>query len=301
MEPSPPTAAPANSAPSSAPAAPAFAPTSNSAKPSPPGAPVLSKLRAIPINQLTLALLLLAALAGWLALPPASQLQALLNLAVASVVCVGADALIFWQSKKIWKLSVTSLISALILASILAPETPALLLAILALLSVILKRLLHDGPFPIFNPAAFALVIGGLAFGTLDAWWAFTPSLPSIIILLLAILLLSWRQNRWLMEISFLLGWLAGWALFSHFPSIPPSMAGIRMLLNLLPLYLMAFMLLEPKTSPIRPRQQLVYGAIAALAAVFLLPRSPAVDMVLVGLMLGNLAKKIMEKFKIGA
>ena len=158
----------------------------------------------------------------------------------------------------------------------------------------------RQGPFPIFNPAAAALVAGGLVFGTLDIWWASVPSGVGLFIMLAAMLLLAWRQNRWRMELGFLAAWLAGGALLRQLPPLLANPGSWGALLGILPLYLMAFMLLEPKTSPLRPKQQYIYGAVSALVAVFLLSRSSITDMALVGLMAGNLAKKGMEKFKIG-
>ncbi len=288
-----------DSLPLTAPAPSNPAPVSSS-KQSAPWAPILAPLRALSIYHLTLVLVLLAALAGLWDFPPGSRLSALFTLVLAAAVCAGADALLLFQSKRVWKLSENSLISGLLIGSILAPETSPFLVAAIAILSVLLKRLLHEGPFPVFNPAAAALALGGILFGTLDAWWAFVPSGPGLLILVLAILLLSWKQNRWQMELVFLLAWLAAWALFLRLPPLAPGLAGLNALLGLLPLYLMAFMLLEPKTSPLRPKQQCIYGAIAALVAVFLLPLSTATDMALVGLLIANLAKKAMEKLKFG-
>ncbi len=302
-------------------------PSSTSApaqKQSRPWASILAKMRAISIYHLTLALLLMAAIAAWLAISPASQLPAVINLVIASIVCVGAEAVLGWWAgpagiwppkqqqaaisageqqvssapKRAWRLSQTSLICGIIIGSILVPETSPLLVAVIALLAVVIKRLLHEGPFPFFNPAAAALVLGGIAFGTLDVWWVSASSGPGLFILIAAILLLSWKQNRWRMELAFLAAWLAGWAIFQHLPPLS-NPASWSALLDVLPLYLMAFMLLEPKTSPVRPKQQYAYGAVAALATVFLLSFSSITDMILVGLLVGNLAKKIMEKLKL--
>ncbi|MDE1798555.1 MAG: hypothetical protein KGH63_04070, partial [Candidatus Micrarchaeota archaeon] len=275
-----PAARPAETA--AAPAGPVTSPSAPAppaAKKSAPWAPLLAWLKSISIYSLTLALLLLNALAAWLVISPASRIPALITLAVAAAACGAAEAVLGWWAgptglwpskpkqavpsapspasasasaaprsasppslspidavpKRAWRLSSTSLICGLIIGSILAPETSPLLVAAIALMAIVIKRLLHEGPVPVFNPAAAALVIGGLAFGTLDIWWASVSSGIGLLILIAAVLLLSWRQNRWRMELAFLVAWLAGWALFQHLPPLSASLSSLNVLVGLLP------------------------------------------------------------------
>jgi len=227
----------------------------------------------------------------------ASPAEAAVSLALASIFTVVIDSAVFYALKKELKFSQNSLITGLILGTVLPPGTQVFHLLILGAAAVAAKYFIRHGGIPVLNPAAFAIVLGGLLFGIYGGWWAANEK----VFLVVAAIILVWKLNKWIMEIAFLAVWaLAHWGrdfIFGGAVSqLPHSLAHP---VFLVPAFFMAFMLLEPKTSPAEAGRQAIYGALVALlaTATFSLPL-PA-DNLALSLLAGNVVKKIMDLAKI--
>ena len=266
------------------PSAPALPPSSKPFSP-------LDWLRSVSIYKLAICLLLPAALIGLLALPQSAQLPALVTLAIAVLACVLSQLVLSRKAGAPLSLSEPALISGLIIGSVLAPDTPPLLVALICAIAMLTKRLLRIRHVPLFNSAALGLLLGGLLLGTQDAWWASasTPVLSAL--LALSALVLSWKLKRLPMQFAFLAAWLALWGAAAASAGNAPAPS---FFLGSLPLYLMAFMLLEHTTSPMRPSWQILYGGLVAAAAFAIVLSSFQMEAILVALLAGNALTKLL-------
>ncbi|VVB57166.1 3-phenylpropionate/cinnamic acid dioxygenase ferredoxin subunit [uncultured archaeon] len=253
--------------------------------------PALAWLRSVSIYKLAIYLLLLCALAGLIALPDSARPPALLTLAVAVLAAVLAQILLSYKPGVPILLSEPALISGLIIGSALAPQTPAVWVALISVLAMAGKRLLRVRHVPLFNAAALGLLAGSLLFGTHTAWWASNSTPLLTLLLALSLLVLSWKLKRLFLQLAFIALWLLLWGALALLAGNAPPLS---FFLNSLPLYLLAFMLLEHTTSPMRPSWQVLYGALAAGAAFALTLTSLPVDALLVGLLAANALAKLL-------
>lgn len=252
---------------------------------------IAARLRALPLYGTTIALLLLAALVPIGGFASTEQVSALTNLAVAAIVCSLCDAVADRIKGKPFRRPETAVICGLIVASVLAPDTAPLTVAWVSGAAIALKHLVQVRKMPLLNPAAAGLMAGHLLLGTLHYWWA------SGAVALLALPFLAWKTNRLKASGAFLLAWLAMWAGTALIGG--GRAASLEGLLVVVPLYLAAFMVPEPKTSPVRTEDQMVYGAMAGAGAVLLPLAMKEADGLLLALLLANLGRVGMDRARV--
>src|SRR3989344_3402681 len=184
-------------------------------------------------------------------------------------------------------------ITGLILALIVGPafawqDLPMfVLIAAVAMLSkyVLVFRRRH-----LFNPAALAVVISAIIFGTGASWWVGSlPLLPFVVIGGLLFL----RKMRWFhLTLSFLIVYIgAGTALYAY---QNPGANLVRFASNTLlyspMLFFSLVMLTEPLTMPSGRKHRMVYGALIAVL-IAAIPFITSIPYTLeFSLLLGNLA-----------
>ncbi|MDE1798317.1 MAG: hypothetical protein KGH63_02840 [Candidatus Micrarchaeota archaeon] len=246
----------------------------------------ISRVRALSDYRIAMALIAACAALTVCLSPPALQLAELSTLLLGLLFAILAQALIDWLSKRPIAFSDGATVSGLIIGSVLAPGTPALLVAAVAALAMLLKRLVRFRGVPVFNPAGLGLLLGSLLLGTHAAWWAGLPSPPLLPLLAFSILFISWKLRKLLLQAAFVLVWSLLW-IFSG-TSLPT-------LLSLTPFFLMAFMLIEHTTSPSRPAwRQAAYGALVAVLGFALIQSALPLEAMLIALLAGNAFEKTM-------
>ncbi len=228
---------------------------------------------------------------GLLALPEAARLQALATLFIAVLAAVLSQFLLSRKAGAPFSLSEPALISGLIIGSALAPNTPALFVAVICAFAMLTKRLIRVRRVPLFNPAALGLLAGSFFLGTHDGWWAANSTPLLGVWLALCAFVLSWKLRRLPMQFAFLAVWLVLWgasaALAGHVPE--PVF-----FLESIPLYFLAFMLLEHTTSPMRTSWQILYGALVAAAAFAIVISTLPIEALLAALLAGNVLAKLL-------
>ena len=203
---------------------------------------------------------------GWLSFSP---LELVASTAVLVVSVIAASVLCGWLFGVRSQID-SSIITGLIMAFIFLPtiEAPQLImLAFAGLTAGASKYVITLRGRHIFNPAAFAVVVIGLAGLGGGAWWVATPVLTPIV---LAVILVSlYKSKRWLVPGIFLAITIP--ALIIQFlmfgATIPES---IFLLMSWPILFLAGIMLTEPLTLP--PRRWQMYIVAAVTAVAFLLP-----------------------------
>lgn len=153
----------------------------------------------------------------------------------------------------------SSTITALILTFIFGPLTPLsdfLSMTIISLLAISSKYIFTYHNFHLFNPAAFAAVVAGLAFGVGASWWVGGIHLLPLLILGGVLLTFKLRHHALILGFVFIyaLGLLATGAKLGLHTVLVPSLW-----------FFVFVMLVEPITAPpaIKHRQYLFGGFVA--------------------------------------
>jgi Na+-translocating ferredoxin:NAD+ oxidoreductase RnfD subunit len=213
-------------------------------------------------------LLVLAALTA-VAMATVGVTHALPNLASAMFVAALTDvAIVVWLRDE-WIFPGGALLTGLILALVLSPAMSPYVVGLTAALAVASKYVFRTRWSNVFNPAALALVVSALAFGAEESWWGSLPDLPpiAIAIVIAAGLYIADRVNKIPMALAFL-------SAFYALATLTSSLGQPALVQELFrspdvnaAIFLALFMLDDPPTSPVRYGDQVIFGAIAALAA----------------------------------
>ena len=238
-----------------------------------------------PKGILLVLLALLAAAGAW----QEGWSAALPDLGVAVLVAVQLDGAILRWRKGRWVFPSGALLSALIVAMILSPESRWFVPAVTSALAVISKYVFRAGTANVFNPAALALVAAFYGFDSAQSWWGALPGHPAWLVLLFATgIFMASRVEKVPVVLCFLGCWfLLGTA--AAFLGFPEQVAGLYRSPDLqAALFFAFFMVTDPPTSPPHTRDQLVYAAIAALGSFVIFAAVGAVYYLLAGLLLAN-------------
>lgn len=247
---------------------------------------VISHLRSVSVYHVAIFFLILSALVGIPNLAPSSQLPAIILILTAVTAALCSQAILDLLTGRKATFSEAALISGLIIGSILPPDAPLLLAALASSVAMLLKHFIRVKNIPLFNPAALGLVIVSIAIGTPTAWWAGAPFPLQALLMIVSILIISWKLRKLPMQAAFLIIWLFLWIIIGSFQ--------LASLLSILPLYLMAFMLIEHTTSPVKLPHQLLYAAVVAAIGFAIIQSGLQFDAMLVALLAGNALTKIL-------
>jgi Na+-translocating ferredoxin:NAD+ oxidoreductase RnfD subunit len=196
--------------------------------------------------------------------------RALPEVASAMLVAAVTDvALAVWLRDE-WIFPSGALLTGLILALVLGPETSPYVAGLSAALAIASKYVFRTKWSNVFNPAALALVVSYVLFGTGESWWGSLPDLPPIALILVvaAGVFIADRVNKLPMALTFLAAFyalatatssLGHPALVQEVFRTPDANAA---------LFLALFMLDDPPTSPVRYGDQVMFGVIAATASI---------------------------------
>ena len=198
--------------------------------------------------------------AGWRLATP--------HVTIAVLVACLTEVVLVWA---IYDASVTptsALLSGLIIAFILAPNTPWPITAWTAAFAIFSKHLLRLGRNHIFNPAALALLVSAWLFATGHSWWGALTGLPWP---WLALLVIGGAFNADLInKFPLVLTFLGTYFGVSTLVSLGDPARAAEMFrdpfLNAA-LFFALYMLTDPPSSPSRYRDQIVMGALTAVVA----------------------------------
>lgn len=164
-----------------------------------------------------------------------------------------------------------AIVSGLIIALIIDPSAMWYQIAFIAGLAIASKNFLRVSGRHIFNPAAFGILSGQLTLGLSASWWgASFPSIAghpsilsffSLVVLLLPAYVSGYRMKRFYIILTFLLA-------FTIITSIglPISMKSILdKLVNPGVIFFTVIMLVEPMTSPVGAKKQIIYAIFVAV------------------------------------
>ena len=193
----------------------------------------------------------------------------------------------------------SAVITGLIVGMVMAPGG-VIAAAGVAAIAILSKHVLAISRRPLFNPAAFALVLCVLIFNYSDSWWAAGLSAASPLTFLMVVLALaaSWKIGKLPLALTFLAAEAAISVVYLGLGSLA-SMHGLLMIFG--GVFFAGFMLTEPKTSAITRKAQVAEGISVAVLAWAIVQFAPALagatDSLLLCLLAGNLLSPLLNRY----
>ncbi|MBI5356517.1 RnfABCDGE type electron transport complex subunit D [Candidatus Collierbacteria bacterium] len=123
------------------------------------------------------------------------------QMAVAILLTGVANSAIEYLRTRTLRISDSGLITGLIIAMVLAPNSSLLLTGLISVLAIVSKYVLRINNRPVFNPAAFGLIVGVLFFKSVLGWWG---DYYHILTIVAGSILLIKYTGHWKMIFAFL-------------------------------------------------------------------------------------------------
>lgn len=249
----------------------------------------LRRFAKTPKGQVLAALVILTIL-GSLTVQGHNGLQ---NALIAVITAVVGDAVVARSLGRKVNLSTGGIITGLIIADVLSSLTPWYLVVATTLVALTSKHIFKQGRKPIFNPAAFGLLVAAAGFSTGQSWWAALPLMP---MWALAIMLgvggwVAVRVKKYTQVLTFLGVYFSLILVMAighmGLASATPADALRAPFVNST-LFVAFFMLTDPPTSPGLVGQQVRFSSISALVAVALYATVGGLIYLLAGILVGN-------------
>ncbi|MFA6603687.1 MAG: RnfABCDGE type electron transport complex subunit D [Patescibacteria group bacterium] len=232
------------------------------------------------VKQLTILLILLLAVSSvWRLGTEAILWQLLLAASTAAVL----EAAVGYRRTRRLALSESGLITGLIIAGVAAPGSSMFAVVLMTAIAIVSKHLLKIQRRNIFNPAAFGLLCGVLFLGVRLSWWIDASHLLTIVA---GSVLLAFFTGRWRQILAFLAVFIGLLGARSWFSGQPFTME--LYLYVSISSFFVFFMLTDPRTSPLAPRGQLLFAAVAAIGSFLSILFQPA-TIFIGGLLAANL------------
>lgn len=262
--------------------------TSTSVKKTPGG---FQKYLKTPKGYVTLLLVILMVLGAF----HISDARGIVNAAIAVLTALAIDTFVAMaQGRTKIRVSDGGIVTALIVALILSTTVKWYVVIITTAIAVLSKHFIKSGRKPIFNPAAFGLLVAIYAFHVGESWWGDLASLPTIamIAVLVTGYLITSRVNKFPQLFTFLAVYFA---IFIGLGLLHNSLAAdaFRNPIVNSTLFLAFFMMTDPPTSPAKYRHQAAFGAITAVVSSVIYLTVGGLTYLLIGLLVANLWKAI--------
>lgn len=232
----------------------------------------------------TLVLYLLAATLG------VHDTKGLQNAGIAVAVCVSLDFLISLVKGRKRFVPDSAAITGLILALILGMTTTWPSIAATSAIAIVSKHLLSFRKKPLFNPAAFGLLVSIPLFHTGQSWWGAFGDLPAWTVgfLLVGGYIVVNRVNKFPLVFSYLATFLALLFVLDRFDPVTAFDAYRPPFINAV-LFFSFFMLTDPPTSPAKVWDQILFGFLASAAGVTIYALFGGLSYLFIGLFIGSL------------
>lgn len=197
------------------------------------------------------------------------SLEIFLRFLFTLVLAIAADLILLKLRKIEFFLPSASIVSALIISLLAAPNLSLIELALTVLIAVISKHFLSFNKRHIFNPAAFGLLCASLLFGHIVSWWGVSwqqfkvSSLESIVFFLI-LLVPGYVSAIKMRRLKIIAAFLLVYNLFNYFfyksvTVLDPTV-----------LFFSLVMLPEPITTPNKKNLQIYFGIFVGLVSITL-------------------------------
>jgi Na+-translocating ferredoxin:NAD+ oxidoreductase RnfD subunit len=213
------------------------------------------------------------------------------RLGIAVLAAGALDAAILRFRHTRWQFPSGAVLTALIVAMVVSVQMPWYVATVSSVAGVAAKYVIRTRGANVFNPAALGIVALFPVFHAAQNWWGALPEVhPAAQIALLGGgLFIAQRVNKLPLVVSFL-GFYFVLFTAAAFARDPSWVAEIYRTPDLQAvLYFAFFILTDPPTSPITPRDQIVFAALVAIVSFAIFESTGAVYYLLAGALLGNI------------
>jgi len=207
------------------------------------------------------------------------------GLAMLSALCVESAVLYF--KTKVWKLTESSLITGLIIGFVLSSDQAWWKFLAASALAILSKYLIVFKKKHIFNPAAFGIFLSFILFGAVTQW----KGTYLWYVLLPVGVYFAQRFGRLKIVISYLLVFLILFGIGAIIHKIP-----LKHILGYLSYFYIFVMIIEPKTSPVKFKEQVIFGAGIAVLIFLLTELGARFDVELFSLLILNIGVLLINK-----
>jgi len=225
------------------------------------------------------------------------DLKGILNSILAVGVSVTADFIGTSLSGKKRTFPDSAIISGLIISLILSTSTSWYAVAATAFLTIASKYVFVYKKKPIFNPAAFGLLLSILLFRTGQSWWGSFGDLPSWtnVFLLIGGYMITSRVNKFPMVFSFLATYFLLLLIMGFF-HIGDASDALRSPFINATLFFAFFMLTDPPTTPAKDKEQFIFGILSAVMGAVVYGIFGGLMYLFIGLLVGNLYQYMVKR-----
>ncbi|HDX9577354.1 TPA: RnfABCDGE type electron transport complex subunit D [Bacillus pseudomycoides] len=221
------------------------------------------------------------------------------GVAVATAMLI--DTLIAVLKKRKLTFPDGAAITGLIVALVLSPMVSSYISILTAAIAIISKHLFTVKKKPIFNPAAFGLLITAVLLSSGQSWWGGLSMLPAwcIVFVCAAGFFVAEKVNKFPQVFSFL-GIYFLIVFVMGITGIENAGDMLRVPYINSTLFLAFFMLTDPPTSLGKYKDQVIFGAITAIASIASYMVLGGITFLLVGILIANgwKALKVSRKKK---
>lgn len=223
---------------------------------------------------------------------PAARLRFVLPGVFVAVIAAGLlDAVILRLIRDEWEFPSGAVLSGLIIAMVLSPHEPWYVYVWTSVIAIASKYMFRTRSANVFNPAALALVVTFYMFNTGQSWWGALPEASpyAMIVLFAAGIFITDRVKKIPQALIFLGVYFLLFTVTAYLGD-PANAAEIFRAPDFQSVMFFAFIILtDPPTSPITYRDQLICGAMVAVASYAVFELVGAAYYLLAGVLVGNL------------
>ncbi len=215
----------------------------------------------------------------------------LLTTFIAVISAMGFEsAILFLKTKKI-SVTDSSIISGLIIGYALSPDNPRWIFLLASFLAVSSKHLIHFHKKDLFNPAAFGIFLTVTFFAASTQW---KGTYMWYILMPFGLYFISKIQ-----KLEVLIGYgLTALGLFCVQAFI--QKAPLLNILGNLSYFFIFIMMVEPKTTPLKPQGKFIFGMGVAVSIFILAQAGVRFDAELASLLIMNLFVPFLNKIPAG-
>ncbi|MDM5428106.1 RnfABCDGE type electron transport complex subunit D [Bacillus mycoides] len=213
----------------------------------------------------------------------------LVHAGIAVVTAIFIDTVLYMPKKRKFVFPEGAAITGLIVALVLSPMVSSYISALTAAIAIASKHLFTVKKKPVFNPAAFGLLVTAVLFSSGQNWWGGLSMLPvwCIMFVCIAGFFVTKKVNKFpqifsFLGVYFLILLIMGIVGIEHvgdmlrFPYINST------------LFLAFLMLTDPPTSLGKYKDQIIFGVIVAVASIVSYMIFGGLVFLLVGILVAN-------------
>jgi Na+-translocating ferredoxin:NAD+ oxidoreductase RnfD subunit len=181
-------------------------------------------------------------------------------------------------------------LTALIVAMILSAQAPWYVAAVTSVIAVASKYLFRTKAANVFNPAALGVVVTFYLFRTGQSWWGAAPEVSAAaqVALVASGLFITDRVNKMPLVLAFLGSYFLLFTV-TAFAGDPSRVSEVFRTPDLqAALYFAFFILTDPPTSPVKYKDQLIFGVMVAAVGYAAFEWIGAAYYLLAGVLVGN-------------